>query len=198
MANEIKRLEHLVDIAGAIIETPELSLKDFGIVNDPKTLLLTYTDKVSPAAVASYVAITSASTSLAGMTAIVSGSFLGGMGLIAGSGMAGAISAASGLSATGVGITVAPFVLAGGYVLYRSKKRKQQEKDRIYREIIKKQQVAIARQREINRELEQRLRNIQQKNAQSRSEIDELRQKIANLTELIRVLTEQQENFKAA
>lgn len=168
MANEIKRLEHLVDIASAIIETPKLSLKDFGIVKDLKTQLLTYTSSVSTAAVASYAVIASASVSFVGMTAIV-GSLFPRFGIV------GAL-----------------------YGWYRNRKRKQQEKDRMYREIIKKQQAAIARQRDINRELEQRLNSLQQNDAHLRENIDELRQKIANLTELIGVLTEQQENFKAA
>lgn len=124
----MKRLEHLVDISSAIIETPILSLKDFGIVKDPKTLLLTYTGQVSPAAMASYAAIGSVSVSLAGMAAIVSGSFLCGLGVIAGGGLAGATAAAGGLSATGVGITVAPFVLAGGYLLYRNEKKSSKKR----------------------------------------------------------------------
>lgn len=158
----------MVDIAGAIIETPNLSLKDFGIVKDSKTQLLTYTSSVSTAAVASYAVIASASVLFVGMTAIV-GSLFPGFGIV------GAL-----------------------YGWYRNKKRKQQEKDRMYREIIKKQQSAIARQKEINRELEQRLRNLQQMDAKSRMEIDELRQKLANLAELIEILMMQEENFKAA
>lgn len=175
MENVLKQLENLVGIASAIIETPTLALKDFGVIKDPKTHILTYTKDISPAAAMKYATVASVSSSFAGAAMIVGRSFLL-------SGMAGGV----------------PSILIGLYLFYNKRKRKQQEKDRIYKEIIKKQQAAIAKQVEINRELEQRLKNSQQIDEQSRKEIDELRMKLTNLSELLGVLTEQQENFKAA
>jgi len=178
MAQELKQIENLVNIASSIIETPALALKDFGIKKDPRTLLLTYTGDFSAEAAMKYAALNAASSTFTGVAVIVS----------------------SPLLTIGVA-TVAPWAniaLNIGYMLYRKKKRERQEKERMYREIIAKQQAAIKRQKEINGELEECIRTVQQNDAQSRITIDELRQKIANLTELIEVLTEQQGQFKVA
>lgn len=57
---------------------------------------------------------------------------------------------------------------------------------------------AINRQKEINRILEERLRQQQASTEQLKAEIARLRQEIANLMELIEVLTQQINNFKNA
>ena len=74
-------------------------------------------------------------------------------------------------------------------------KREQEEKDRMYREIIKKQQAAINKQKIINRELEEAIRRAQAKNESSKKDIDKLKEKIKHLQEVIDLLTEQMNAF---
>lgn len=200
MINELKQLQHLVDISGAIIETPNLSIKDFGIERDASTKCLHYVLGATTMAMARYATIGAASSTMKGRPVIVSSSILSSIGLIAGiGGLAAAGAAAGGLSATGIGLVAAPFVLAGGYVLYCRKKeeqeKQQQEKDRIYKEIIKKQQAAIKRQKELNYELEKRLRSQDASIGQLKKDIQNLRLQIEHLTEVIELLTEQLKAF---
>ena len=64
------------------------------------------------------------------------------------------------------------------------------EKERMYREIIRKQQSAIAKQREINRELEKRERQHSSEAINQRQQIEELQMQVENLEEVINTLEE--------
>jgi DNA repair exonuclease SbcCD ATPase subunit len=199
MAKEIKQLECLSQISSAIIANPSYSLSSFGILKDPGTKQLIYTGNIESSAKADYATVAAASIALTGAATIVTTSALSSFGLIAGAGvLAGAGAAAGGVSATGVGLAVAPFILLWGYKIYKQKKREQEQKERMYRELVAKLQAAINRQKEINRKLEERLRQQQASTEQLKAEIARLRQEIANLMELIEVLTQQINNFKNA
>ena len=199
MAKEIKQLECLSQISSAIIANPSYSLSSFGILKDPGTKQLIYTVNLESSAKADYATVAAAAIALTGAATIVTTSALASFGLIAGAGvLAGAGAAAGGVSATGVGLAVAPFILLWGYKIYKQKKREQEQKERMYRELVAKLQAAINRQKEINRKLEERLRQQQASTEQLKAEIARLRQEIANLMELIEVLTQQINNFKNA
>lgn len=60
----------------------------------------------------------------------------------------------------------------------------------MYREIIRKQQAAIAKQREINRELEKRERQHSSEAINQRQQIEELQMQVENLEEVINTLEE--------
>ena len=70
----------------------------------------------------------------------------------------------------------------------KNKMNANSEKERIYKEIIAKQQAAINRQREINRELEKRLRVADMKNSQQQRVIAELKKQISNLSDVLNLL----------
>jgi hypothetical protein len=70
----------------------------------------------------------------------------------------------------------------------KNKMNANSEKERIYKEIIAKQQAAINRQREINRELEKRLRVADMKNSQQQREVAELKKQISNLSDVLNLL----------
>ena len=73
-----------------------------------------------------------------------------------------------GISKVDIGIiSISPglFVVKKAYDWIKQKIRKNEEKDRMYREIIQKQQAAINRQKEINRKLEEELRKSKESNA---------------------------------
>lgn len=65
----------------------------------------------------------------------------------------------------------------------------------MYREIIKKQQAAINKQKDINRKLEEALRCAQAKNDNNNKDIENLKNQIKNLQEVIELLTEQLNAF---
>jgi len=67
------------------------------------------------------------------------------------------------------------------------------EKERLYREIIRKQQAAIAKQREINRELEKRERQHSSDAFNQRQQIEDLKKQVENLKEVINTLEELKE-----
>ena len=58
----------------------------------------------------------------------------------------------------------------------------------MYKEIIAKQQAAINRQREINKQLEILLRESQSDNNKNKYEIAKLREQLKNLEEVIQLL----------
>ena len=65
----------------------------------------------------------------------------------------------------------------------------------MHREIIKKQQAAINKQKNINRKLEEALRSEQAKNDNNIKDIENLKNQIKNLQEVIELLTEQLNAF---
>lgn len=173
MANEIIQLECLSQISSAIIATPSYSLSSFGILKDPGTKQLTYTGNIESSTKADYAKAAAASIAQTGLATIVTRSALTSFGIVSGAG-----------------------VLIWGYIKYKQKKREQEQKERMYRELVAKQQAAINRQKEINRKLEEGLRQQQASIEQLKAEIARLIQEIANLMELIEVLTQQINNFK--
>lgn len=78
------------------------------------------------------------------------------------------------------------------YDWIRNKINGNQEKERMYREIIAKQQSAIKKQQEVNRELERRLRESQASNRQNQEEIKRLKEQLKNLEDVIQLLQKTQ------
>ena len=70
----------------------------------------------------------------------------------------------------------------------RDKQKAREEKERMYKEIIAKQQAAINRQREINKQLEILLRESDSSNQKNKTEIARLRKQVKNLEEIICLL----------
>lgn len=204
MKKEIQQLECLSQISSAIINQPTLSLADFGVGRDNRTNLLTYTGTVDSNVRMQYASIAAASVALTGAGVVATGTDLSTLVLVAGAtaagsiAVAGSIAAAGGVSTTGIGLAVAPFILLWGLKKYKEKKREQEQKDRMYRELVAKQQAAINKQKQINRELEEKLRDQQATTEQLKIEVARLKQEIDNLMELIQILTEQINQFKQA
>lgn len=69
--------------------------------------------------------------------------------------------------------------------LIQRKKKEKEEKERMYQEIIAKQQAAIKKQQEINRKLEILIRKSEARNERNQREIIKLREQINNLEEVI-------------
>lgn len=78
------------------------------------------------------------------------------------------------------------------YDWIKNKINGNQEKERMYREIIAKQQAAIKKQQEVNRELERRLRESQASNKQNQDEIRCLRDQLKNLEDVLKLLQKAQ------
>ena len=150
MSNELAKIQFMLDGATEVINNPSKSLKEtVGI----------YKDSSNTWKYALVTGVTSSAFVSAGITAgsaaVVSGTALSELGMaaftVAGAAGGGAVASGAGLSATGIGAIVGAVLLVGGGIaLYRAKqkaKREQEEKDRMYREIIKKQQAAINKQK---------------------------------------------------
>jgi flagellar motility protein MotE (MotC chaperone) len=84
------------------------------------------------------------------------------------------------------------FVAKKAYDWIKHKINGNQEKERMYREIIAKQQAAIKKQQEVNRELERRLRDSQASNRQNQEEIKRLKEQLKNLEDVIKLLQKAQ------
>ena len=91
------------------------------------------------------------------------------------------------------------FILSASPILFlgkkifeyaRDKQKAREEKERMYKEIIAKQQAAINRQQEINRQLEILLRESQYDNDKNKEEIVNLRKQVKNLDEVINLLVQ--------
>ena len=87
-------------------------------------------------------------------------------------------------------LSTSPILFLGKKIFeyFRDKQKAREEKERMYKEIIAKQQAAINRQREINRQLEILLRESQTDNNKNKYEIARLREQIKNLEEVIQLL----------
>lgn len=196
MASELKSLQLLVDVSKAIIETPSLSISDFGIKSENNKLI--WSGVVSDAAKRTYTTLAGviAASACVGSVVTVSAAALGSIGFSA---LAGLGASAAGASLVpGIGWTVAAFIAAYGISRYLKAKKQQQEKERMYREIIKQQQAAISKHKKIITELEDALHNEEAKNAENRERISKIKRQIANLEELIDLLNRQLNNFKTA
>lgn len=84
------------------------------------------------------------------------------------------------------------FVAKKAYDWIKNKINGNQEKERMYREIIAKQQAAIKKQQEVNRELERRLQDSQASNRQNQEEIKRLKEQLKNLEDVIKLLQKAQ------
>lgn len=89
-------------------------------------------------------------------------------------------------------LTASPVLFIGKKIFdyVRDKQKAREEKERIYKEIIAKQQAAINRQREINRQLEILLKESQLRNDKNKIEIANLRKQVKNLEEVINLLAQ--------
>lgn len=192
---ELAKLDLIIEGADKVIEDPSKSLKtEIGIYkNDSNNWVFAKGGKWELLGLGI----------VAGEAVVVGTSALSVIGTLVGvTAGAGLVATGGGLSATGVGIGIGlVLVVVGGALLIRAKKkakREKEEKDRMYREIIKKQQAAINRQKEINRILEEKLRQVNDMNRFSQEEINSLKQQIQNLQEVIELLTEQLKQFDKA
>lgn len=198
MANELASIQQLIAVSAAIIATPSLSVRDFGIEQEKNSKKLIWSGTVTTAASKTYaqLAKTTASSACVGTSIVITSSVLRGLGLTA---LAGAGAAAAGASAVPViGWAAATLIAIYGINKYRKAKKEEQEKERLYREVVKKQQEAINKQKKIIAELETLLRNERATNTQNDKRIKDLEQQVANLAEIIEILTMQNNNFKAA
>ena len=188
MKIEIQKLECLSQISSAIIDEPTLALADFGIERDSNTNLLTYTGNVDSKVNTQYSPIVDILSEFMGQSVTATGTALSTIGLVAGV-------TGVGISAIGIVVAAAPSILLWGIKKYKEKKREQEQKDRMYKELIAKQQSAINKQLQVNRELEERLRDQKAEIEQMKKIIAELQHKLKNLTEIFELLTEQLNQF---
>ena len=198
MANELTSIQQLIAVSTAIIETPSLSVRDFGIEQEKKSNKLIWSGAVTAAAFETYagLAATIASSACVGTSVVIASSALTGIGLAA---LAGVGAAAAGAGAVPIiGWAAAALIATYGINKYRKAKKEELEKERMYREIIKKQQAAINKQKNKITELETLLCDKEATNNQNAKRIKDLEQQIANLAEIIEILTMQSNNFKAA
>ena len=198
MGNIITSIQQLIAVAKAIIETPSLSVKDFGIEMDKSTNMLMWTGNVTAHAYNSYPALSAcvAHSICNGTGVIISSNLLKVFGFAALAGL-GAAAAGAGIIPI-VGWVAASLIATYGATQYYKKKKEQQEKDRLVREIIKQQQAAMKKQRLIIAELENLLRNETSKNQTNEQRMKDLKSQINNLKEIIGILTSQNNNFKTA
>ena len=94
-------------------------------------------------------------------------------------------------------IAQSPLLFAGMKIYQYLKKIKieQTEKERLYKETIRKQQAAINKLQEINKALEKKLREADAKNGKNQMEISQLKKKIKNLEDIINLLGELSEQL---
>ena len=201
MNKELVKIQFMLDGVTSVINDPSKSLKDTICVYKDSSNIWRYAGGGALSALAVSAGIT------AGSSVVVGSSALSGLGMAAltaaGAAGSGAVAAGAGLSATGVGFIVGGILIVGGGIaLYKAKqkakqkaKKEKEEKVRMYREIIKKQQAAINKEKDFNRKLEEALRREQGKSDNKNKDIENLKYQIKNLQEVIELLTEQLNAF---
>ena len=201
MNKELVKIQFLLDGVTSVINDPSKSLKNTICVYKDSSNIWKYTGGGALSALAVSAGIT------AGSSVVVGSSALSGLGMAAltaaGAAGSGAVAAGAGLSATGIGVIVGGILIVGGGIaLYKAKqkakqkaKKEKEEKVRMYREIIKKQQAAINKEKDFNRKLEEALRREQGKSDNKNKDIENLKYQIKNLQEVIELLTEQLNAF---
>ena len=201
MNKELVKIQFMLDGVTSVINDPSKSLKNTICVYKDSSNIWKYAGGGALSALAVSAGIT------AGSSVVVGSSALSGLGMAAltaaGAAGSGAVAAGAGLSATGIGVIVGGILIVGGGIaLYKAKqkakqkaKKEQEEKDRMYREIIKKQQAAINKEKDFNRKLEEALRREQGKSDNKNKDIENLKYQIKNLQEVIELLTEQLNAF---
>ena len=201
MNKELLKIQFMLDGVTSVINDPSKSLKDTICVYKDSSNIWRYAGGGALSALAVSAGIT------AGSSVVVGSSALSGLGMAAltaaGAAGSGAVAAGAGLSATGIGVIVGGILIVGGGIaLYKAKqkakqkaKKEKEEKVRMYREIIKKQQAAINKEKDFNRKLEEALRREQGKSDNKNKDIENLKYQIKNLQEVIELLTEQLNAF---
>ena len=201
MNKELLKIQFMLDGVTSVINDPSKSLKDTICVYKDSSNIWRYAGGGALSALAVSAGIT------AGSSVVVGSSALSGLGMAAltaaGAAGSGAVAAGAGLSATGIGVIVGGILIVGGGIaLYKAKqkakqkaKKEKEEKVRMYREIIKKQQAAISKEKYFNRKLEEALRREQGKSDNKNKDIENLKYQIKNLQEVIELLTEQLNAF---
>ena len=201
MNKELVKIQFLLDGVTSVINDPSKSLKDTICVYKDSSNIWRYAGGGALSALAVSAGIT------AGSSVVVGSSALSGLGMAAltaaGAAGSGVVAAGAGLSATGIGVIVGGILIVGGGIaLYKAKqkakqkaKKEKEEKVRMYREIIKKQQAAINKEKDFNRKLEEALRREQGKSDNKNKDIENLKYQIKNLQEVIELLTEQLNAF---
>ena len=201
MNKELVKIQFLLDGVTSVINDPSKSLKNTICVYKDSSNIWRYAGGGALSALAVSAGIT------AGSSVVVGSSALSGLGMAAltaaGAAGSGAVAAGAGLSATGIGVIVGGILIVGGGIaLYKAKqkakqkaKKEKEEKVRMYREIIKKQQAAINKEKDFNRKLEEALRREQGKSDNKNKDIENLKYQIKNLQEVIELLTEQLNAF---
>ena len=201
MNKELLKIQFMLDGVTSVINDPSKSLKNTICVYKDSSNIWKYTGGGALSALAVSAGIT------AGSSVVVGSSALSGLGMAAltaaGAAGSGAVAAGAGLSATGIGVIVGGILIVGGGIaLYKAKqkakqkaKKEKEEKVRMYREIIKKQQAAINKEKDFNRKLEEALRREQGKSDNKNKDIENLKYQIKNLQEVIELLTEQLNAF---
>ena len=201
MNKELVKIQFMLDGVTSVINDPSKSLKDTICVYKDSSNIWKYAGGGALSALAVSAGIT------AGSSVVVGSSALSGLGMAAltaaGAAGSGAVAAGAGLSATGIGVIVGGILIVGGGIaLYKAKqkakqkaKKEKEEKVRMYREIIKKQQAAINKEKDFNRKLEEALRREQGKSDNKNKDIENLKYQIKNLQEVIELLTEQLNAF---
>ena len=201
MNKELLKIQFMLDGVTSVINDPSKSLKDTICVYKDSSNIWRYAGGGALSALAVSAGIT------AGSSIVVGSSALSGLGMAAltaaGAAGSGAVAAGAGLSATGIGVIVGGILIVGGGIaLYKAKqkakqkaKKEKEEKVRMYREIIKKQQAAINKEKDFNRKLEEALRREQGKSDNKNKDIENLKYQIKNLQEVIELLTEQLNAF---
>ena len=201
MNKELLKIQFMLDGVTSVINDPSKSLKDTICVYKDSSNIWRYAGGGALSALAVSAGIT------AGSSVVVGSSALSGLGMAAltaeGAAGSGVVAAGAGLSATGIGVIVGGILIVGGGIaLYKAKqkakqkaKKEKEEKVRMYREIIKKQQAAINKEKDFNRKLEEALRREQGKSDNKNKDIENLKYQIKNLQEVIELLTEQLNAF---
>ena len=201
MNKELVKIQFMLDGVTSVINDPSKSLKNTICVYKDSSNIWKYAGGGALSALAVSAGIT------AGSSVVVGSSALSGLGMAAltaaGAAGSGVVAAGAGLSATGIGVIVGGILIVGGGIaLYKAKqkakqkaKKEKEEKVRMYREIIKKQQAAINKEKDFNRKLEEALRREQGKSDNKTKDIENLKYQIKNLQEVIELLTEQLNAF---
>ena len=184
MNKELLKIQFMLDGVTSVINDPSKSLKDTICVYKDSSNIWRYAGGGALSALAVSAGIT------AGSSVVVGSSALSGLGMAAltaaGAAGSGAVAAGAGLSATGIGVIVGGILIVGGGIaLYKAKqkakqkaKKEKEEKVRMYREIIKKQQAAINKEKDFNRKLEEALRREQGKSDNKNKDIENLKYQI--------------------
>lgn len=92
-----------------------------------------------------------------------------------------------------------PLPIKIGRIVYKWLKGKSdanKEKERMYQEVIRKQQAAINKYKEITQKLERKLQETELKRKEEQAEIDKLKNEQANLEELIDLLSQTIKSFQ--